>query len=170
MRPTPGERQIRGMDMRSRRNAETRRGNMSGTAHADAAEPLLPGARAQAEISARLDRLPATRHVWKLIGLLSIGGFFEFYDLFFTGYVAPGLFRDKILTPTTPGLFGTSGIAGFIASLFMGLFIGTLVFGFVADRYGRRVIFTFSLLAYTFCNVVMAFQTDAFGLNLWRFL
>src|SRR3954471_24762913 len=122
------------------------------------------------EISARLDRLPATRHVWKLIGLLSLGGFFEFYDLFFTGYVAPGLFRDNILSPTTPGLFGTSGIAGFIASLFMGLFIGTLVFGFVADRFGRRAIFTSSLLVYTFCNVMMAFQTEAFGLNLWRFL
>lgn len=124
----------------------------------------------QGEISARLDRLPATRHVWALVALLSLGGFFEFYDLFFTGYVAPGLFREGILTPTTPGLFGTSGVAGFIAALFAGLFIGTMVFGFVADRYGRRTIFTFSLLAYTVCNVIMAFQTTAFGLNLWRFL
>src|SRR5579864_6625680 len=96
-------------------------------------------------ITARLDRLPMTRHVWTLVTLISLGGFFEFYDLFFTGYVAPGLFRDKILSPTTPGLFGTTGIAGFIASLFMGLFIGTLVFGFVADRFGRRAIFTTSL-------------------------
>ena len=143
---------------------------MSGTAQANAAGAVLSGASAQAAISARLDRLPATRHVWTLIGLLSLGGFFEFYDLFFTGYVAPGLFRDKILTPTTPGLFGTTGIAGFIAALFLGLFIGTMAFSFVADRYGRRAIFTFSLLAYTFCNVIMAFQTDAFGLYLWRFL
>ena len=142
----------------------------SSTFPANAGALPLPGPSAQAAISARLDRLPATRHVWKLIGLLSLGGFFEFYDLFFTGYVAPGLFRDKILSPTTPGLFGTTGIAGFIASLFMGLFIGTLVFGFVADRFGRRAIFTTSLLAYTVCNVIMAFQHEAFGLNLWRFL
>lgn len=122
------------------------------------------------EIGARLDRLPATRHIWFLIICLSLGGFFEFYDLFFTGYVAPGLFREGILTPTTPGLFGTSGVASFIAALFAGLFIGTMVFGFVADRFGRRAIFTFSLLAYTICSVAMAFQTTAFGLNLWRFL
>jgi MFS transporter, putative metabolite:H+ symporter len=140
---------------------------MSGAAQNEA---LLSKPTRQAEISSRLDRLPATRHVWRLVGLLSLGGFFEFYDLFFTGYVAPGLYRDNILTPTTPGLFGTSGIAGFIAALFMGLFVGTLVFGFVADRFGRRVIFTFSLLAYTFCNVVMAFQSDPFWLNVWRFL
>jgi putative MFS transporter len=125
---------------------------------------------AQSEISARLDRLPATQHIWKLVGLLSFGGFFEYYDLFLTGYVAPGLFRENILTPTTPGLFGTTGVAGFVAALFLGLFIGTMVFSFVADRFGRRIIFTGSLLAYTACNVIMAFQHDAFGLYLWRFL
>ena len=31
-------------------------------------------------ISARLDRLPATRTVWRLITLLSLGLFFELYD------------------------------------------------------------------------------------------
>jgi MFS transporter, putative metabolite:H+ symporter len=125
---------------------------------------------AQTEISARLDRLPATRHIWKLVGLLSLGGFFEYYDIFLTGYAVPGLFREHILTPTTPGLFGTTGAAGFVAALFAGLFIGTMVFSFVADRFGRRMIFTGSLLAYTVCNVIMAFQHDAFGLYLWRFL
>ena len=122
------------------------------------------------EIGARLDRLPATRSVWRLVVLLSLGGFFEFYDLFFTGYVAPGLVREHILTPTTPGLFGTSGIAGFVAALFAGLFVGTLLFGFVADRFGRRTIFTVSLLWYAVASAIMAFQTDAFGVNLWRFI
>jgi putative MFS transporter len=122
------------------------------------------------EIGARLDRLPATKSVWRLVILLSLGGFFEFYDLFFTGYVAPGLVREHILTPTTPGLFGTSGVAGFVAALFAGLFVGTMLFGFVADRFGRRSIFTVSLLWYAAASAIMAFQTDAFGLNLWRFI
>ncbi len=102
--------------------------------------------------------------------LLSLGGFFEYYDLFFTGYIAPGLVRSGILTATTPGLFGTTGIAGFVAAMFSGLFIGTACFGFVADRLGRRTIFTFSLLWYTAASIAMAFQHDVFGLNLWRFI
>lgn len=121
-------------------------------------------------IGARLDRLPATRSVWMLVVLLSLGGFFEFYDLFFTGYIAPGLVRSHILTPTTRGLFGTTGVASFAAAMFSGLFVGTAIFGFVADRFGRRTIFTFSLLWYTAASVVMAFQNDVFGLNLWRFI
>jgi len=35
------------------------------------------------------------------------------------------LVRAGILTPTTPGLFGTTGLAGFVAAFFAGLFVGT---------------------------------------------
>jgi MFS transporter, putative metabolite:H+ symporter len=121
-------------------------------------------------ISARLDRLPATRSIWTRVFLLSLGGFFEYYDLFFTGYIAPGLVQSHMLTATTRGLFGTTGIASFVAAMFSGLFIGTALFGFVADRFGRRTIFTFSLLWYSAATVIMAFQRDVFGLNLWRFI
>jgi putative MFS transporter len=127
-------------------------------------------AEAAGSIGARLDRLPATRTIWRLVALLSLGGFFEFYDLFFTGYIAPGLIRSGILTASTRGLFGTTGVASFVAAMFSGLFLGTALFGFVADRFGRRTIFTYSLLWYTVASVMMAFQHDVFGLNLWRFI
>jgi MFS transporter, putative metabolite:H+ symporter len=127
--------------------------------------PLTAG-----EIAARLDRLPATRTIWKFVVLLSLGFFFELYDLLYSGYVAPGIVKSGILTSTTAGLFGMTGVAGFIASLFAGLFIGTIGCGFLADRFGRRAIFTWSLLFYTAANLIMAFQTTAAGLNFWRFV
>ncbi len=120
------------------------------------------------EISARIDRLPATRGIWRTILLLSFGMFFELYDLLFSGYIAPSLVKLHVLTQTTPGLFGTTGVASFIAALFTGLFIGTIACGFLADRYGRRTIFTISLLWYTIANVMVAMQNDAIGLNAWR--
>ncbi len=108
--------------------------------------------------------------VWARVVLISLGGFFEFYDLFFTGYIAPGLVRSGILTPTTPGLFGSAGIAGFVAAMFSGLFVGTALVSFIADRFGRRTIFTYSLLWYTAASIIMACQQHVFGLNLWRFI
>jgi putative MFS transporter len=108
--------------------------------------------------------------IWPRVVLISLGGFFEFYDLFFTGYIAPGLVRSGILTPTTAGPFGLTGVAGFAAAMFAGLFAGTALVSFAADRLGRRTIFTYSLLWYTVASVVMAFQHDVFGLDLWRFL
>src|SRR5262249_29253101 len=71
-------------------------------------------------ITARLDRLPMTRHMWVLLTLFALGGFFELYDLFFTGYIAPGLFKDNLLTPTTTSFFSMTGLAGFLASVFIG--------------------------------------------------
>src|SRR3984885_11338229 len=123
-----------------------------------------------ATISARLDRLPATRTMWKLVVLLSLGFFFELYDLLYSGYVAPGLVKSGLLTTTTAGFFGMNGVAAFIASLFSGLFIGTICCGFLAYRFGRRAIFTYSLLWYTVANLIMAFQDTATGLNFWRFM
>lgn len=122
------------------------------------------------QIGARLDRLPPTKSVWTTVMMLSLGYFFEIYDLMYTGYIAPGLVKSGVLTQTTHGLFGTTGVASFIASLFTGLFIGTLACGFLADRYGRRAIFTYALLLYTAANTVMAFQDTALGLNFWRFV
>jgi putative MFS transporter len=128
-----------------------------------AGAPLSAGA-----ISARIDRLPATRTIWTYVALLGFGMFFELYDLLFTAYVAPSLVKSGVLTAQTRGLFGATGVASFIAALFTGLFIGTILCGFLADRYGRRAIFTWSLLWYSAANIMVALQTDAFGLNLWR--
>jgi MFS transporter, putative metabolite:H+ symporter len=121
-------------------------------------------------VAARLDRLPKSRYIRKLIILLSLGACFEFYDLFFSAYIAPAFYSTGILTPTTKGFLGIDGFASFVAALFAGLFVGTLVFSPVADRFGRRAIFSFSLLWYSVCTFVMALQSTAASINLWRFL
>ena len=122
------------------------------------------------EISRRLESLPASAYLWRLVVLLSLGGCFEIYDLFLTGYIAPGLGRSKLLTATTDAFFGFSGIGAFVAATFAGLFVGTFFLGFLADRFGRRAIFTWALLAYSAASVIMAFQNSAEGVLFWRFV
>ena len=129
-------------------------------------DALVDSRERAAAILARLDRLPATRHMWVMVGLLSLGGMFEFYDLFMTAYVIPGLVRAGLLSQIGIGIF--QGPALFVAVTFFGLFLGTFVFGFVADTYGRRMIFTTSMLWYCVATLIMAFQTTGVGLCLWR--
>ena len=52
-----------------------------------------------AQIGARLDRLPSSRALWRTVLLISVGCMFEFYDLFFTAYVAPGMLESGLFTP-----------------------------------------------------------------------
>src|SRR5271170_7379390 len=121
-------------------------------------------------ISARLDRLPTTRYIWKLLLLLSLGGCFEFYDLFLMTYIGPGLIRSGLFSAASVSFFGMTGLASFVAATFAGLFIGTLAFGFAADQFGRRTIFTYSLLWYSVGTIVMAFQTSASAILVWRLI
>lgn len=130
----------------------------------------VPVADTATTLAARLDRLPATRALWMLVLLISLGGFFEIYDIIFTGYIASGLSGSGLLQITTAAFFGFQGIGAFIAATFAGLFIGTCGFGWLPDRYGRRTVFTFSLLWYSLSSAVMAFQHSAGGLILWRFI
>jgi putative MFS transporter len=91
-----------------------------------------------------------------LVFLLSIGGWFEFYDLFFTAYVGPGLVKSGLYATTTASFFGVSGLGAFVAASFAGLFIGTFFLAGLADRYGRRTVFTVSLLWYSAATLIMA--------------
>ena len=130
----------------------------------------------QAELAARLDRLPMTRHIWYLVTLISLGGCFELYDLFLTAYIAPGLSKAGYFTPESLGVFnilgpiGVAGIGTFVFALFAGLFVGAICLGHVADHYGRRTVFTFSLVWYSITTAIMAFQSSGFGVDLWRFI
>src|ERR1700736_3633930 len=86
-------------------------------------------------VGARLDRLPPTRYIWCLVGLLSVGAFFEIYDLALTAPLSLGLQVAGVFHRGAAGLFGLSDQATFAAATFAGLYLGTLGFSTVADRF-----------------------------------
>lgn len=123
-----------------------------------------------AQIAARIDRLPASASVWRLVGLLALGGFFELYDLFQTAYISPGLIADGIFAQGSDGAFGMSDQAAFAAATFLGLFVGAALLSPFADRFGRRLVFTLALVWYTAATVAMGLQSTATGVIVLRFL
>jgi len=121
-------------------------------------------------LTARLDRLPMTRTLWIMATLLTFGGFFDGYAIGLIGALGPGLFKAKIFTPTTVSFFGFTGFASFVAALFVGFFIASLFVSYIADHFGRRAIFAYSLLWFGVANFIMGMQDTADGVNFWRFV
>jgi putative MFS transporter len=66
--------------------------------------------------------------------------------------------------------YGVAGVGTFVFAMFAGLFVGAIFLGHFADRYGRRTVFTFSLIWYSITTAIMAFQTSGFAVDLWRFI
>ncbi len=133
-------------------------------------------ASAAAQLAARLDRLPSSRTVWTIVVLISLGGVFEFYDLFFTAYVARGMIDSRLFTPESLGFFASlklvrvSGFGTFVFCTFAGLWVGVVAFGHSADRFGRKAVFTWSLMWYVTATAIMAFQGTGQWIDIWRFV
>lgn len=135
-----------------------------------AAAPALSNDEYALQVAARLDRLPYSRTAKHFVFLISIGAIFELYDLFMTAYIAPGLVKSGLFATGSLHFFGLSGVGFFVFCTFAGMFVGTIFFGFIADRAGRRAIFTVSLVWYSLATLVMAFQHTAGGIDLFRFI
>src|ERR1700683_5370469 len=127
------------------------------------------------DIASRLDGLPSSRTIWTIITLLSLGSVFEFYDLFFAAYVAPGMVQTGLFSPRSLGIFAAlkeirvAGFGTFVFSTFAGLWFGVVFLAQASDRFGRRAVFTWSLIWYVTCTAIMAFQATGQALNIWRF-
>jgi putative MFS transporter len=102
--------------------------------------------------SSVLERLPLSRWHWRLVVLVGIGTFFDLYEVFLGGVLAPVLAKEFGL--------GTLGKSMVIASGFAGMFIGANVLSIAADRLGRRRVFILNLLVYSVFSFAAAFSPN----------
>lgn len=112
--------------------------------------------------SSILDRLPVTRWHWRLVVLVGLGTFFDLYEVFLGGVLAPVLARE----------FGLDslGKALVIAAGFAGMFVGANVLSLVADRLGRRRVFMINLLVYSLFSLAAAFSPNLETFLILRFV
>jgi len=112
-------------------------------------------------IAARIERLPLGRFHRRFITLVSLGNFFDLYDIFVVAYIGAALQQSHFLT--------LQQFTEFIASGFFGMFVGTIAFGIGSDRFGRRIVFMTLLLLYSVFTLACAFAPSAGWLIALRF-
>ena len=113
-------------------------------------------------IAARLNRLPPTRTHRHATIIAGIGTFFDLFDIFLAGVLGAVLTQqfalDRLSLPAA------------LSSAFIGMFIGAIVLGRFADRFGRRTAFLVNLGIYSAFTLAGAFSTNATMLIVTRFL
>ena len=112
--------------------------------------------------SSVLEELPVTRWHWRLVVIVGLGSFFDLYEVFLGGVLAPVLATEFEL--------GTVGKAMVIAAGFAGMFVGANVLSVVADRLGRRRVFILNLLVYSLFSLAAAFSPNVETFLVLRFL
>ncbi|MBP1818643.1 MFS transporter [Mycobacterium sp. OAE908] len=113
-------------------------------------------------VSSVLDGLPVTRWHWRLVVIVGLGSFFDLYEVFLGGVLAPVLATEFKL--------GTTGKALVIAAGFAGMFVGANVLSIVADRLGRRRVFILNLLVYSLFSLAAAFSPNVETFLVLRFI
>ena len=111
---------------------------------------------------ARLDRLPITRAHRAIVAIAGIGTFFDLFDIFLAGVLGTVLVDrfhlDRVSLPLV------------LASGFLGMLLGALALGLMADRLGRRRAFLLNLTIYSTFTLLGAFATSASMLIATRFI
>jgi MFS transporter, putative metabolite:H+ symporter len=113
-------------------------------------------------VGARLDRLPISSFHYRIFALVGAGMFFDGYDL----YVAGGVLASAIATKFSTAAQNSQ----FISLTFVGMTIGSLVTGFVGDKFGRRFTYQVNLLVFGLASLAAAFAQDMTQLIACRFV
>jgi MFS transporter, putative metabolite:H+ symporter len=119
-------------------------------------------AAAAVNAGARLDRLPISPFHYRIFWLIGAGMFFDGYDL----YVAGGVLASTIQTKfsTLPQNLQ------FLSLTFVGMTLGSLVTGFIGDRFGRRFTYQVNLLVFGLASLAAALAQDMTQLIACRFV
>ena len=112
-------------------------------------------------IAERIDRLPSTPMLKKILMLAGIGWMFDAMDQGMVSGVMAAIGADWGLTAGQIGLLGSSGMLGMI--------LGAALSGMAADKWGRRSVVMFTLIIYGIASGLSGFAVNYPMLLVLRF-
>src|SRR5262249_37569111 len=118
-------------------------------------------AAGNAEVVARLERLPVTSRLMLLRVIVGAATFFDAYTVLAIAFAMPQLVTEWKLTPTEVGLIIS---AGYVGQLF-----GAVIFGSLAERIGRLKTLFITIVLFTSMDVACLFAWGGVSMMAFRF-
>jgi MFS family permease len=106
------------------------------------------------DVRAELDAAPLRPFHWKLVGLVFLAILFDGYDILAPSYVIHFVARPWALSPSQQGFLVSAGL--------IGVAVGSVSHGVVADRIGRRPTMIGGLLVSGVFTLLTALLADSF--------
>ena len=123
-------------------------------------EASAAGHAVESRIPARMDRLPWARWHWLVVIALGVTWILDGLEVTIVSNIA-----GVLVTPDS-GLDFTEGQIGTAAGIYIaGACMGSIIFSYLTDRFGRKKLFLITLAVY----LVFSFLT-AFSWNFWSFV
>jgi putative MFS transporter len=113
-------------------------------------------------IGRAIDKTPLNGALKFIIAVAAAGFLFDSFDITIVGYALPKIRQEFGLSPTEVGFVGSAALAG------MG--VGSWCWGWIADKWGRRVVFAATVLMFSVFTGVAGLATSLGFLIGARFL
>ena len=110
----------------------------------------------------RLEKLPVGSFHYKLLALTGLGWLFDSMDTGLIAFVLPVLAKEWSLSPAQMGWIGSIGL--------IGMALGAVLAGTLADRIGRKRVFSLTVLLYSLSTGMCALAWSYESLLVFRFL
>lgn len=114
------------------------------------------------DLVSRVQRLPIGRFHYNLLGIVGLGWMFDAMDTGIIAFIMTKLVHDWGLTPVESGWIVSIG--------FVGMAIGAVFSGALADRFGRKNVFASTMVLYSIATALCAFAPNLTVLLVCRFL
>lgn len=114
------------------------------------------------DVISRLERVPVGSFHYKLLLITGIGWMFDAMDTGIIAFVLPVLAKAWGLTSAQIGYIGSIGLVG--------MALGAVLAGNIADRFGRKKIFAATLLIYSIATGLCGLSWNYESLLVFRFL